>query len=416
MHPGHVPINQCAPPEKPLQTFPNRYLSAAMGLAAVLFWLLLAGVFFAYVGYPVLLLALDLFRRQRTAPASSTWPSVTLVVAAYNEAAILPGKVRNALALDYPGELRLLLVTDGSTDNSGEGVAAFPGVQVLHQPERRGKTAALNRAVAFADTELLVFSDANTSLPPDALRKLLRHFNDPGVGAVAGEKRVQHSSGMGFAEGWYWHYESFLKKLDARFYSVVGAAGELFALRRPLFTVLPDDTVLDDLALSLEIGMQGKRIAYEPEAFALEAPSASLDDERRRKVRIAAGAFQLLDRLSWAKLLQQPALAFQFFVRRWLRWAFCPPALPLLLLLNLLLAIGHPAALYDLLLALQGTVYLLAGAGALLLRRNRAFFLCTVPFYFLFMNACLLEGWWRHRKGGQSVLWEKARRGREVKG
>ncbi|RYD91597.1 MAG: hypothetical protein EOP50_14045 [Sphingobacteriales bacterium] len=220
---------------------------------------------------------------------------------------------------------------------------------------------------------------------------------------------MRHSSGMGFAEGWYWHYESLLKRLDARFYSVVGAAGELFALRSSLYVRLPPDTILDDLALSLHVGQQGRRIAYEPEAYALEAPSASLRDERKRKVRIAAGAFQLLERLSWRAFSRFPTLGFQFFVRRWLRWVFCPPALPLLLLLNGILARAHPGPLYDILWYMQLAVYTLAAIGALLLRRNKAFFLTTVPFYFLFMNACFLQGWWKHKKGKQSVLWEKAR-------
>ncbi|RYZ16122.1 MAG: glycosyltransferase family 2 protein, partial [Chitinophagaceae bacterium] len=318
-----------------------------MALPAFLFWLLLAGVFFAYAGYPLLLMLLNAFLQKRQSEDPAEWPRVTLVVAAYNEAAILPAKIRNCLDLDYPSVLiQVLVVTDGSTDDSRQLLEAFPQVRVLHSAERRGKTAALNRAMAEVPNGLVVFSDANTSLPPDALKKLLRHFSDHTVGAVAGEKRVQHGSGMGFAEGWYWHYESFLKQLDARFYSVVGAAGELFALRRELFTALPDDTILDDLALSLHIGLQGRRIAYEPGAYALEAPSASLSDERKRKVRIAAGAFQLLDRLSWKKMLRYPALAFQFFVRRWLRWVFCPPALPLLFLLNALLACFHPAPIY----------------------------------------------------------------------
>ncbi|RYY66153.1 MAG: glycosyltransferase family 2 protein [Chitinophagaceae bacterium] len=378
--------------------------------AAALFWFLLAGVFFAYVGYPLLLLALTAFRRRRDLPVPEQWPELTLVVAAYNEAAILPEKIRNALALDYPaGRLHLLVVTDGSTDGSADLLATFAGVEVLHQDQRRGKTAALNRALAAVRTPLVVLSDANTELAPGALKLLLRHFENERVGAVAGEKRVRHSSGMGFAEGWYWHYESFVKRLDARLYSVVGAAGELFALRTALFRPMPEDTLLDDLALSLHIGLQGRRIAYEPGAYALEAPSASLRDEQTRKVRIAAGAFQLLERLPWRNLLGHPLLAFQFVARRWLRWVFCPPALPLLLLLNAALSVWHGAPLYDWLLGGQLLAYTLAAAGAGLLRRNRAFFLTTVPFYFLFMNACLLAGWWKYRKGRQSVLWEKAR-------
>lgn len=401
---------------KPQTTNPNAkptpatYLRPAMELAAALFWCLLAGVGFAYAGYPLLLGVLTAFRQRRPPPTPELWPEVTLVIAAYNEAALLPAKIQNSRLLEYPaGRLHLLVVTDGSTDGSETLLAAYPDVTVLHEPLRRGKTAALNRALAVVRTPLVVLCDANTELAPESLKLLLRHFTDPRIGAVAGEKRVRHSSGMGFAEGWYWHYESLLKRLDARLYSVVGAAGELFALRTALFRALPDDTILDDLALSLHIGLQGRRIAYEPGAYALEAPSASLRAERSRKVRIAAGAFQLLARLRIAALLRYPLLAFQFFVRRWLRWVFCPPALPLLLLLNALLAWGNPAPLYRWLFGAQLAAYALAAVGAALLRRNKAFFLTTFPFYFLFMNACFIAGWWRYKKRKQSVLWEKAR-------
>ncbi|TCJ14457.1 glycosyltransferase family 2 protein [Flaviaesturariibacter flavus] len=380
-----------------------------MGWLAFLFWVLLAGVFFAYAGYGLLLLALrPLWRR---AAAAGPEEPVTVVIAAYNEAAILPAKIRNTLALDYPpGLLQVLVVADGSTDETAAALAPYPSVRLLHDGPRGGKTAALNRAMREVQTPFVVFSDANTELNPEALRLLVRHFGDPRTGAVAGEKRVRHSSGMGFAEGWYWHYESSMKALDAGFWSAVGAAGELFALRSALYRSQPPDTLLDDLALSLEVGVQGYRVAYEPGAYALEAPSDSLAAERTRKVRIAAGAYQLLARLHWRRLLRQPALAFQFIVRRWMRWVFCPLALLLLLPLGAALAAFTDAFLYDLLWAAQAAIYLLALAGALLLRRNRAFFLTTLPFYFLFMNACMLAGWNRWRKGQQSVLWEKARK------
>jgi biofilm PGA synthesis N-glycosyltransferase PgaC len=379
-----------------------------MGWIALIFWLLLAGVFFTYAGYGFLLLALRPLRRRP--PVTNLEAPVTMVIPAYNEASLLPEKIRNTLALDYPVHLlHILVVADGSTDNTAAALAPFTGLTLLLEGPRSGKTAALNRAMAQVQTEFVVFSDANTILNPEALRLLMRHFSDPDTGAVAGEKRVYHTNGMGFAEGWYWHYESFMKRLDASFWSAIGAAGELFALRSALYVPLPRDTLLDDLALSVHVGLQGSRIAYEPGAYALEAPSASLAAEQTRKVRIAAGAFQLLERISWRRLWHRPAIFFQFAVRRWMRWVFCPIALPLLLLLGAVLAAFTDSFLYDFLWTAQLLLYLLAAAGALLLRANKAFFLTTLPFYFVFMNACMLAGWWRWRKGRQSVLWEKAR-------
>jgi poly-beta-1,6-N-acetyl-D-glucosamine synthase len=378
-----------------------------MGWIAFVFWLLLAGVFFAYAGYGLLVLVLR--PRRRPVPVELQEP-VTIVIAAYNEAALLPEKIRNTLALAYPPHLlQLIVVADGSTDNTAAVLAAFPQVRLLHDGPRLGKTAALNRAVTHVNTPFVVFSDANTQLNPNALSLLMRHFSDRSTGAVAGEKRVRSTNGMGFAEGWYWHYESLMKRLDASLWSTIGAAGELFALRTELFVALPDDTLLDDLALSVHVGLQGSRIAYEPGAFALEAPSSSMVSERIRKVRIAAGAFQLLDRLPWQRLFARPLLAFQFIVRRWMRWVFCPLALALLLVLGAVLAAFTESFLYDFLWTAQAIFYLLAAAGALLLRYNRASFLTTLPFYFLFMNGCMLAGWLRWRKGKQSVLWEKAR-------
>jgi len=389
-----------------MRQYPDLY--RLMFVLVLLFWLLLFGVFFTYVGYALLLLAFGAGRRSRNAPPVQ-WPSLTVVIAAWNEGPLLAAKIRNTLEQRYPGALQVLVVADGSTDQTAEVLSAFPSVELLIDPQRRGKTGALNRAMRHVSTPLVIFSDANTLLGPAALFHLVLPFGDARVGAVAGEKRVRQESGMGFAEGGYWHYESYLKRLDAGFYSAIGAAGELFALRTTLFRPLPEDTILDDLALSLSVGLQDYRIAYEPAAYALEAPSASLHDERKRKVRIAAGAFQFLERLDWAALLRRPRLAFQFIVRRWMRWVFCPLALPLLLLLNGILAFAGAGPLYAILLVLQLCAYFLALTGALLLRSGRAFFPVTFPFYFLFMNYCMLAGWRRHRKGQQSVLWEKAR-------
>ncbi|MDB5251970.1 MAG: glycosyltransferase family 2 protein, partial [Flaviaesturariibacter sp.] len=212
------------------------------------------------------------------------------------------------------------------------------------------------------------------------------------------------------AEGWYWQYESFLKRLDASFYTVVGAAGELFAMRRALFTPLPEDTILDDLMLSLQVCEAGYTIAYEPLAFATEPPSLSLGDEAIRKKRIAAGAFQALSRLSMASLANRPALLFQFLSRRWLRWVACPPALLLLVPVHIVLVLNGAPLLYSTLLALHAAFYAAAAAGWWLLRRGRVCAPATIPFYFLFMNACMLAGARAYRRGKATVLWEKASR------
>ncbi|MDB5197111.1 MAG: Poly-beta,6-N-acetyl-D-glucosamine synthase [Flaviaesturariibacter sp.] len=381
-----------------------------MAALSVAFWLLLSIVFYTYIGYALLLIWLKQSKSKHQNTSNTILPSLTIVIASYNEEAVLTDKIKNTLALDYPAhKLEVIIITDGSTDTSTTILQRYPSVQALHLDERRGKAAAINRAMQVVDTPIVVFSDANTILNRDCLLLLVKHFNAERTGAVAGEKKVASYSGMGSAEGWYWQYESFLKRLDASFYSVVGAAGELFAMRTSLFASLPEDTILDDFALSMQVCLKGYRIAYEPSAFATEAPSASLEAEKQRKIRIATGAFQALRRLPGKQLMAIKRLGFQFFSRRWLRWVVCPPALIALFILNAVLALST-GTLYEVIFIFHALFYGLAIIGWMHIRQNKVSVLTTVPFYFLFMNYCMLVGllhFWQ-RKG--TVLWTKAER------
>jgi biofilm PGA synthesis N-glycosyltransferase PgaC len=381
-----------------------------MTALSVTFWVLLGIVVYAYFGYAVLVLLFSRKKNKHPASAASL-PEVSIVIASFNEGRILQKKILNTIEIQYPSEkLQVNFVTDGSTDNSVDIISAYPGIRLVHQQEREGKAMAINRAMETVTSEIVVFTDANTFLNPDCLQKIIPHFRDPQTGGVAGEKKLVHGSGMGEAEGWYWKYESFMKTMDARFYSVVGAAGELFAIRREMFTPLPADTLLDDFQLSLNICLKGFKLAYEPGAYAKESPSGSLWEEKQRKTRIAAGAFQTLSRLSFAKLFRYPLFAFQFISRRWLRWVICPSAIGLLFVINALLAYHFPGSIYSLLFFVQVIFYLLALAGWMLMKKNRSFVLTTIPFYFLFMNFCMLAGWIRFMQGKETVLWKKAER------
>jgi cellulose synthase/poly-beta-1,6-N-acetylglucosamine synthase-like glycosyltransferase len=382
-----------------------------MGVLSFLFWLLLAAVFYSYIGYALLVWVIRKIRPHAPSTETAPLPPVTLIIACYNEERILPLKLENTRALNYPPHLlRLLVVNDGSVDNTAALLEQYPWVDVVHHPERRGKIAALNTAMQQVQTPVVVFSDANSLLNPESLTYLVGHFSEAHIGAVAGEKKIAHTSGMGDAEGWYWKYESLMKQLDAALYTVLGATGELFALRTHLYQPMGEDVILDDLMLSMQVSRQGYAIAYEPRAFATEAPSATLADEERRKVRIATGAFQSLQRLPLRTLLSRPVLAFQFFSRRWLRWVVCPFAIPLLLVLNVVLALYAEALLYDYLLLVHTLFYGAAFIGWLLILRNRSFALTTIPFYFLFMNYCMIKGLLQFRAGRQTVLWSKAER------
>ena len=198
----------------------------------ILFWIGIGIVFYTYLGYGIVLYLMvkikELFVKPRLPRLPETLPEATLLIAAYNEEAIVASKMVNCRQLDYPADkLRLVWITDGSNDNTNERLKEYPEVTVLYQPRRQGKTAALNRALPYVNTPYVIFTDANTMLNKGAIKEIIRQFSDPRVGCVAGEKRVeiQAEQGATAGEGIYWKYESALKRLDYRLYSAVGAAG-----------------------------------------------------------------------------------------------------------------------------------------------------------------------------------------------
>lgn len=388
-----------------------------MTFAAMLFWIAFAVVCYTYAGYAVLLRAAVALRERlcpRTPPADpDPWPEVTLLIAAYNEQEVVDAKMRNSLAQDYPGELRIVWITDGSDDGTVAELSAWPEAAVLHRPERRGKTAALNRAFPLLETSVVVCTDANTMLNPGAVRAMVRLFSDPAVGCVAGEKRVAADEGRDAAatEGLYWKYESKLKEWDDRLSSACGAAGELFAVRRELYRPVEEDTLLDDFVISMRIAADGRRIAYCKEAYALEPPSADIREEGKRKRRIAAGGLQAVWRLrGLTNPFRYGVFAWQYLSHRVLRWTLAPLLLVALLPLNVWLAAGTGSVFYAVLLLLQGVFYAAALTGWVLSRRGMRNPLLFVPYYFLFMNLNVFRGLHylaTHRGRG---TWEKARR------
>jgi cellulose synthase/poly-beta-1,6-N-acetylglucosamine synthase-like glycosyltransferase len=375
-------------------------------------------ILFNYGGYAVLALIL-----QRCLPSPvkkpSQYPSdearmpwLTFIVAAYNEADIIADKVSNCLAQDYPmDKVEWLFVTDGSTDATPDILKTFPQVRLLHRPERMGKTAALNRAVAEANNPIIIASDANTFLNKEAIRLIAAHYADLTVGGVAGEKKVLSTgAAVGQGEGLYWKYESALKVIDSNFYSVVGAAGELFSFRRGLYEPVEPDVILDDFIISMRITEKGYRVVYEPRAIASENPSFSFDDEGKRKVRIAAGGFQAVARLGalW-KVWRFPRLSFLYISHRVMRWWVSPFCLILALVASTLLWINDPHHIYRYIWIAQVLFYLLAIISPILPDKG-LFKAAKLPRYFLFMNLSVLQGFLRWIKGSQSSVWEKARR------
>ena len=242
------------------------------------------------------------------------------------------------------GKLHLMWVTDGSNDGTNERLKRYPSVKVLFDPQRKGKTAALNRAIEYVNTPIVVFTDANTMINDRAILEIAKEFQNQEVGCVAGEKRVvakQKDGAAAGGEGLYWKYESSLKRLDSRLYSAMGAAGELFAIRTDLFEKMDNDTLLDDFILSMRIVQRGYKIAYCADAYAEETGSASMREEEKRKVRIAAGGLQSIARLkSLLNVRKYGVVSFQYISHRVLRWSITPLALFALLPINVLLMYG----------------------------------------------------------------------------
>ena len=379
---------------------------------SVVFWMLCGLVFYVYVGYPVLL---HVWARFRLAPpnrggarAGHGEPSVSIVIASRNEGGRIPGRLDNLRQLDYPShKQQIIVVSDGSTDNTSAVLARIPRVVAVDQPAG-GKARALNAGVARATNEIVVFADMRQAFAPDALRALVAPFRDPRVGAVSGElvlngesrdrrqdddrraardrraaedrrdearrtpglrkrsrrwsgRRARLESTIADGVGLYWRYEKQIRRDESATGSMVGATGAIYALRRSLWQPLPPDTILDDVLTPMRCVMAGYRVVFDERACAFDRTAPDASTEARRKLRTLAGNYQLL----WL----EPRLLLPWRNRAWLQFVshkvgrlLVPYALPLLLLLSLLLA--HRAPVYAAAFTVQFTFYLLAAYGA----------------------------------------------------
>ncbi len=385
----------------------------------IIFWISLFIIIYTYVGYGIVLFIiiklLRVFRKKQTLDPNYELPTVTLIVAAYNEEYCIEEKITNTLALDYPSnKVNFIFITDGSTDGTSAIIAKYPSIQLMHKPERSGKIVAVHRAMQEVKTEVAVFTDANTLLNKQALINICRHFQDPTVGAVAGEKRVQiDDSGDATAgEGFYWKYESKLKAWDSELFSVVGAAGELFSVKTALYIPVPVDTLLDDFMISMLIAEKGYRIVYEPDAYATETASANTKEELKRKVRIAAGGIQSFLRLTGLlNPFKHPVLSFQYLSHRILRWTITPFLMIGCFFVNWYIVIMMEGDWkYQIILAGQVLFYGFALLGWIMQSRSIKVKLFFIPYYFCMMNYAVFAGIKRYMSSSQTVLWEKAKR------
>lgn len=372
-----------------------------------LLWLALALVAYTYAGYPLLLLMC----RQRPVRAAGTpvevpRPPVTLIMAARDEVERIDHKLDSIFASRYPAEaLRVIVVSDGSTDGTAERVKARGDARVLllESPVQRGKAACLNQAVAAADTDILIMLDVRQTLDPGAVGHLVAALRDPALGAVSGELVFRDDSPTGFSRSvdLYWRYEKWIRLMESGWRSVIGVTGAIYALRRSAWQPLPPGVVLDDVLVPMRCVMAGWRVGFEPAAIAFDVPSRSAAQERRRKVRTLAGNWQLLALEPRLLAPWRNPVALEFWSHKVLR-LLAPWLLAIVLACSAVLAAG--SALYFSLWLAQLAFYGLAGLG-LLVRPLQALTAVRVPLAFVQLNGFAVLGLFEFLRNRNAHLW-----------
>lgn len=401
-------------------------------MSAVIFWLSVLLILYTYAGYPIILAALaKLFprRTQQTPLAKNVpehTPSITLLIAAYNEEAFIRARLENALQLDYPQPcLQILVAADGSNDRTVEIASKFaPRVEVSYSPERRGKIAAINHAMDRAVGEIIVLSDANNHYRPDCLLHLVEPFRDPQVGMVSGSKTILKGDGhLGDSEGLYWKYESFIKKQETLFSSTTGVAGEVLAFRRSLYQPAPDGIINDDFYLALKTLNSGFDIVYAPKAVSSERVSATATDEMARRARIIAGRYQAMGLAGRLLPWKRPGVVWQIVSHKFLR-PLVPVAMIGAFIANLaavlwpsshssidIITLAPPFGLIFLLL--QVAFYAAAWIGSQLNVPGLAGKLLYIPTFLVNSNLATLTGLYRFITRRQSTSWQRVNRREE---
>jgi cellulose synthase/poly-beta-1,6-N-acetylglucosamine synthase-like glycosyltransferase len=400
-----------------------------MNTVEIIFWVAVGLIVYTYALYPLLLFAVTsatqlasnlmfLFRRRgrrSRAVTDEDLPTVSVVIAAYNEGATIAAKLNNCLQLNYPDEkLEILVGSDGSNDGTNEIVGSYAdrGVGLAAYDERRGKPSVLNDTVPRATGDVVVLTDATTMMDPDAVRHLARHFANPKIGVVNGYLEYRLKDGATSREDLYWRYEEAVKFMEGRLGVVLGATGPMYAIRRRAYQPIPPDCIIDDFVIPMKISGSGYRAAYDAEARATEVPPPHVEDEAVRHARIGAGDFQALG-MTW-KLLNplRGRLAWCYFshkVLKWTTWFLLAAAL----LGNTALALaGRAPAIgwYRTLLAAQILFYLCAGVGALRPKVPVVGRLLAVPYYFVRMHAALFRGFLRWLGRSQAITWQRSGR------
>jgi cellulose synthase/poly-beta-1,6-N-acetylglucosamine synthase-like glycosyltransferase len=385
-----------------------------MVLIEITFWACAGLVLYAYALYPaVIWCASRMFARApRPLAVDGELPRVSLLIAAYNEEAVIAERLENALKADYPPDrFQILVASDGSSDRTPQIVGDYAnrGVRLLDYKARRGKASVLNAAMQEVDAELVLLSDANTCIDPYAVRKLARWFADPAVGAVCGRLVLTDPATGANADSLYWKYETFLKKCESRLGALLGSNGAIYAIRRPQYVPIAGNTIVDDFVIPLLAKLRAGgdyRIVYDCDAVAAEETAADVSAEFRRRARIGAGGFQAITVL-WRLLDPRHGwVAFTFLSHKVLRW-LCP--FFLLGMLASAFALWN-TPLYRGAAVAQVAFYTVSQLAGLLPARLKLLKPLRLATLFTNMNLALLVGFWRWLRGGLKGTWERTAR------
>ena len=383
-------------------------------MTEALFWTAVATLAYTFVGYPVLVWSLARLR-PRPVRRADVRPTVSVLVAAYDEAANIARRIENCLALDYPADrLEIVVASDGSTDATVEIARRYeasppsaPTVRVIAYPWRRGKPCVLNDTIPQCRGEIVVLADARQRYEPSAVRRLVENFADAAVGAASGELCLVNEAGVAVGEGVgaYWRYEKLIRRSESAFDSTVGATGAVYAIRRALFEPMPPDTLLDDVLIPVRIARRGFRVVFDARARAWDHAASSARHEYTRKVRTIAGVAQLFSRERWL-LLPVHRLWVQAVSHKLLRLA--APFLMIAALASAAL-LARRSPLYAAALTGQVAFYAAATAGAVLGRgRGAVSRILAIPYTFCLLNVTTLVALARLASGRQEIQWRKA--------
>lgn len=381
--------------------------SASIQIMKHAFWISFALLVYIYLGYPLLLWVLGKFF-SKPVRKKAIFPMVSVVVVVHNEESFIRDKIENILMFDYPKEkLEVVIGSDASTDNTHKIAKEYSYRQIkLSVLKRRmGKVNVLNHIVPHLNGEIVVFCDARQLFEKNALRELVANFADTSIGCVSGDLLYERKGSVYTEQGvgFYWRYETFMRRKEGAIHSVVGATGPIYAIRKRLFVPPYNNTILDDVFIPLMVIKQGYRSIFDPKARAHDYSATNSNDEFRRKVRTIGGNFQLFFQCGSSLNPFISKIAWQLFSHKFLR-AFSPIFLTALLFCNFSLL---KTPFYMLFFFLQVIFYASAILGACMEKLHVRLRLFSIPYIFCLLNIAALVGFWLFARGKLEVAWKK---------